>query len=483
MSRLNFKGNVLVIGCGAVSRCTLPLVLKELDVTPERVKVVDFADNRPLIADLIEAGVVYEQARITPENYPQILSSWLSAGDVLIDLGWNIETKTMLQWCRDNNVLYVNTSVEVWNPYADSLRSDPRNYTLYRRQMELRGLVQEWGNNGGATAVLDHGANPGLVSHFTKRALLDIGAGILDTDIGAQRRKDLEQALAAREFSKLAALSGTKVIHISERDTQISDKPKEVDEFVNTWSVEGLYEEGIAPAEMGWGTHEAELPRDGYAFEEGPGNVVCLSSLGVNTWARSWVPSGPIIGMVIRHGEAFGISDRLTVWHGNKAVYRPTVHYVYCPSDAAIASVHELKMREYKLQERQRIMTNEITSGWDELGVLLMGHDLNAWWTGSILDIDEARRLAPGQNATTLQVACSVVAAVRWMIQNPRKGICLPDDVDHEEVLKVATPYLGRFVSQQASWTPLCDAAHAVTSFGEPPLKEENMWQFSAFRI
>jgi homospermidine synthase len=389
----------------------------------------------------------------------------------------------MLQWCRDNGVLYVNTSVEVWNPYEDAHRSDPRAYTLYRRQMDLRSLVQTWGDNTGPSAVLDHGANPGLVSHFTKRALLDLSARMLTKDLPTQRRKEMEQALDSRDFPKLAALSGTKVIHISERDTQISDQPKQVDEFVNTWSVEGLFEEGIAPAEMGWGTHELEMPHDGYAFEDGPQNVVCLSSLGVNTWARSWVPSGPIIGMIIRHGEAFGISDRLTVWHGNKAIYRPTVHYVYCPSDAAVASVHELKMREYKLQERQRIMTNEITSGWDELGVLLMGHDLNGWWTGSILDIDEARRLAPGQNATTLQVACSVVAAVRWMIQNPRKGICLPDDVDHEDVLKVATPYLGRVVSEQVSWTPRCEAARAITSFGEPPLKEEHMWQFSSFRI
>ncbi len=483
MDKLAFEGKVLVIGCGAVSRCTLPLVLKELDVTPDRVKVVDFVDNRALIADLIQAGIVYQQARVTPETFSEIFSSWLSPGDVLIDLGWNIETKTMLEWCRDNRVLYVNTSVEVWNPYADTHRSDPRAYTLYRRQMELRSLVHGWGDNSGTTAVLDHGANPGLVSHFTKQALLDLSERILSQDVPTQRRHDLERALGARDFPKLAALSGTKVIHISERDTQISNQPKQVDEFVNTWSIEGLFEEGIAPAEMGWGTHELEMPKDGYAFEEGPRNVVCLSSLGVNTWARSWVPSGPIIGMVIRHGEAFGISDRLTVWHGNTAVYRPTVHYVYCPTDAAVASVHELKMREYKLQERQRIMTNEITSGWDELGVLLMGHDLNGWWTGSILDIDEARRLAPGQNATTLQVACSVVAAVRWMIQNPRKGICLPDDVDHEEVLKVARPYLGRFVSEEVSWTPRCEAARAITSFGEPPLKEENMWQFSSFRI
>jgi homospermidine synthase len=43
--------------------------------------------------------------------------------------------------------------------------------------------------------------------------------------------------------------------------------------------------------------------------------------------------------MIVRHGEAFTISDKLTVWEGGKAIYRPTVHYAYCPCDAAIASL------------------------------------------------------------------------------------------------------------------------------------------------
>ena len=46
--------------------------------------------------------------------------------------------------------------------------------------------------------------------------------------------------------------------------------------------------------------------------------------------------------MIVRHGEAFTMSDKLTVWKGGRAVYRPTVHYAYCPCDAAIASLHEV---------------------------------------------------------------------------------------------------------------------------------------------
>ena len=63
---------------------------------------------------------------------------------------------------------------------------------------------------------------------------------------------------------------GVKVIHCSERDTQITDRPKQVDEFVNTWSIEGFREEGTTTAEMGWGTHEKQLPAAGLRARRRP---------------------------------------------------------------------------------------------------------------------------------------------------------------------------------------------------------------------
>ncbi len=137
------------------------------------------------------------------------------------------------------------------------------------------------------------------------------------------------------------------------------------------------------------------------------------------------MPNYTIRGMVVRHGEAFTISDKLTVWEGDRAVYRPTVHYAYCPCDAAIASLNELRGYDYKLQPKLRIMGDEISSGSDILGALLMGHGYNSWWCGSDLSIEESRRLVPHQNATTMQVAISVVAAVMWMIEHPSQGVCV----------------------------------------------------------
>ena len=48
-----------------------------------------------------------------------------------------------------------------------------------------------------------------------------------------------------------------------------SNKPKQLGEFVNTWSVDGFVSEGCAAGEMGWGTHERNFPRDGKRHDFG----------------------------------------------------------------------------------------------------------------------------------------------------------------------------------------------------------------------
>lgn len=480
-----FGGRVLLLGCGSVSQCLQPLLLKHLAMDFSKLTIMDFEDRRHLIPETLQAGVQYVQHEITQDNLAETLAQYLGAGDLLIDLAWNIAAADILQWCHDHHVLYINTSVEVWDPYDATL--PPADRTLYVRHMALRAMAARW-SEAGATAVVEHGANPGLVSHWTKVALEDIATAMFAQGVSAEKHPALRAALESGDYATLAMLEGVKVIHISERDTQISRQPKEVDEFVNTWSIAGFHEEGIAPAEMGWGTHERRLPAGAHVHRYGPGNQICLAQMGMNTLVRSWVPKhGEILGMVVRHGEAFTISDHLTVWETDsdgvvKPAYRPTVHYAYLPTDAAIASLHELKMRNFELQPRQRIMNDDITDGMDELGVLLLGHDLNGWWVGSQLDIHETRQLVPGQNATTLQVAASVLGALFWMINNPRQGLNVPDDLPHREVLSVANAYLGPCPSVQTDWTPLQNRFNPFDGWNARPVPTaDEMWQFETF--
>lgn len=477
-----FKGKLLIIGYGSVSRCALPLLLKHLPVDPRRITVMDYAPPAGAGAAVTESGGRFVKERLARATLGRQLARRVGSGDMIIDLAWNIGCEDIVQWCRDHGVMYINTSVELWDPYEGSADAPPTERTLYVRHMALRGRIAGWKGPKGATAVLDHGANPGLVSHFTKAALIDMAGLWLETKGRSGARRELIQdALRRRAFNELAWRLGVKVIHISERDTQISDRPKRLGEFVNTWSIEGFYEEGTSPAELGWGTHEKRLPSGACVHDSGPRNQICLDTMGIHTWVRSWVPCGEILGMVVRHGEAFTISDRLTVWDGGRAAYRPTVHYAYHPSDSAIVSLHELRMRGYRMQESQRIMNDEITDGRDELGCLLMGHDFKSWWIGSLLDIHEARRLAPRQNATTLQVAASLMAAVFWMMENPRRGVLVPDDLPHEFILKHAKPYLGPFVSKPVDWTPLKNWDERFAALSRPKPPKEDVWQFETF--
>jgi len=305
------------------------------------------------------------------------------------------------------------------------------------------------------------------------------------------RTRELQRLLAAKDFPHLAKELNVKVIHVSERDTQLTDQPKRLNEFVNTWSPLGFFQEGVAPAELGWGTHERQLPPNGVAFEDGPASSICMKTKGMNTYVRSWVPTpddaGDIIGMVVRHGESYTIPQHLSVYDDNgKCVYRPTCHYAYLPSNEAMNSLQELRMRGYKPQPKTRVLKDEITEGRDVLGCLLMGHDFGAWWIGSLLDINEARDLVPHQSATIVQVGSGFATALQWILANPRKGVRVCDDLPYDEILREAMPFLGPFVSIPVDWDPV-KAAEREKGFeyrsGVLPSAKEDPWQFTSFLI
>ena len=127
------------------------------------------------------------------------------------------------------------------------------------------------------------------------------------------------------------------------------------------------------------------------------------------------------------------------------------------------------------IQPRQHILDEtEITEGADELGVLLYGHAKNALWYGSRLTIDQARDLAPYQNATGLQVSSAVLAGMVWALENPDAGIVEADEMDHARCLDVQRPYLGPVEAHYTDWTPL---TNRWTQFDED-IDEDDPWSF-----
>ena len=131
------------------------------------------------------------------------------------------------------------------------------------------------------------------------------------------------------------------------------------------------------------------------------------------------------------------------------------------------------------MQERKRIMMDDITTGIDELGVLLGGHKKNAYWYGSQLSIDEARKLAPHNSATTLQVTAAVLAGMVWAMENPNRGIVEPDEMDYRRCLEICNPYLGPVVGEYTDWTPLSDRERLFPE----DVDKSDPWQFKNVRV
>jgi len=336
---VDFPGRILIVGFGSIGQGVLPLILRHIGIKKERITIVT-ADDAGLDAAR-EMGVKFIKEPLVRENFRRVLEPLLGRGDFLLNVSVDVSSIALVKYCWERGAMYLDTCIEPWaGGYTDPGVPAARrtNYALREEALALRK-----DNARAPTAVLTHGANPGLVSHFLKQALLNLAA---------DQKLEVADPKTRDDWAQLSRKLGVKVVHIAERDTQVTNVPKRLNEFVNTWSVDGFVSEGQQPAELGWGSHEKNFPRDGKRHDFGCGAAIYLMQPGAATRVRTWTPrAGHFHGFLITHGEAISISDYYTVREGGQVVYRPTAHYAYHPSDSAIVSVHEFAGRNWQLQD------------------------------------------------------------------------------------------------------------------------------------
>ena len=430
---------VLIIGYGSIGQGLTSLLLKHFDLKPQNVHVVT-ADLRGY--EIAQAyGINFDVNPITPKNFNLVMHSFKDEVDVVINVSVDVSSYELAKWCQQNGVLYLDTCVEPWlGGYRYRTLNETTNYFLREQILSLPG-------RGRPTALVAHGANPGLVSHFVKQGLLELAKVRGVTPTG--------------DFAELAEQLGVKIIQIAERDTQDDGQPLTAGEFKNTWSVDGFISEAFDQcAELGWGTHEQTLPSNAHTHNTGCKAAIYLDDPGAQVRVKSWVPSlGEQDAMLITHHESIAIANFLTRG-GDHPTYRPTVYYAYHPSEQTMKSVERVLTGEQV--ERKTIM--KPTSGYDELGVLFV-YSGGAYWYGSTLTHDEAAKLAPNNSATSLQVTATMIGALKWMEQNPNCGVVEAEDVDFQSVLAISSPYLGHVRGVQTEWQPRNDCALQFTDF------------------
>ena len=464
-----FKGRIVMIGFGSIGQGVLPLLLRHIDMTPEQITIFTAHDKGRNVARA--CGVKdFRFQPLTRENYLEQLQPLVKQGDFVLNLAFDVSSIALIEMCHEIGALYLDSCIEPWaGGYYDSnlTPTERSNYGL--REVALEVAKKNWPQR--PTSVLTHGVNPGLISHFMKKALVNMAA-----ELGMS----VPEPSTREEWADLAMSLNAKVIHVSERDTQIADRPKQPGEFVNTWSVESFVGEGSQPSELGWGSHEKHWPEDARRHPVGCQAAIYLDRPGVSVKVRSWTPlEGAYHGFLVTHGESISIANYLTVMEDDKVAYRPTVHYAYHPCDDAVLSLHEYVGKGYEMQKHLRLIKEEITTGMDELGVTIGGNAKGAYWYGSRLTIEQARELAPFNGATSLQTTAGVLSGVIWAIENPDRGVVEPEEMDYRRILDIAMPYLGEMVGVWGDWNPL----QGRQKFFPEDVDTTDPWQFKNIRV
>lgn len=438
------------LGCGAVAKAVLYYFTDLIDVNFNNVTIIDEIENThkvPALEEIFKKGAKFMHMRLEDEKLEELFKSLeVRPNDVVVDLTTNTNSYKIIEVIRKLSLHYINTSLEIDFHYQEN--STLYDESLYKRAVVTNEINKNTPDPKNATHVYQFGMNPGLISHFVLQGLLDISALALEN----KEDKELAEYVQKKEYAKIARHLGVEVIHCSEIDTQVSKNIRDKDVFVNTWSCIGLLEESLEPAQMGWGTHEKNLPKTGEIIGK---NAAAYRVPAYLTAHQSYLPDEPIIGRVIPHGEACSLPEFLAL-----PGYCPTVHYVYklCPqTNAQFARMSE---EELKRVTKWRVMDPQTDDleGEDRVGALLIlnknpitGENKNwTYWSGSILGQGTSKFFGP----TIVQVAAGTITAIRYTLEFPDKGPIYPEDLPVEYVMKFAKPYLGTVYSGPMSWSP-----------------------------
>ena len=145
-------------------------IIPVLPYTPDQVKIISADENGKDVASAWNLAIAPHA--LTKENYLALLEPGLNRGDFLLNLSVDVSSLALIELCRRRGALYLDTCIEPWpGGYTDtslspSLRS---NYALRENALSFGRE-----NGKGPTALVAHGANPGLASAFVKQALLNI---------------------------------------------------------------------------------------------------------------------------------------------------------------------------------------------------------------------------------------------------------------------------------------------------------------------
>jgi len=457
---IEFKNKIVQLGFGAVGKSFFEKVSKEIDFDKDKYFVIS-KDKLEYTFFLELGGNVgnFIVADINRQNFKKIFSKYLVEGDFLIDFADSVGTKDFVEWCANNNIMYLNTGETDW---------DDNWYNIFEENFKKNELRDELKTKRGVNKypiVLHHGNNPGLVSHFVKAGLEYI------VKKQFKYNKKFNQMIEEYKFNELAKELDLKEIHVNDNDYQIVKERFDENNLYTTWSADSFFFEMLSEATANIGTNEKisyEKECKKLDLENG---FLEFKDIAIDKVGKTYYPKGKFEGFLVPHEETITIAKSLEVKNKEEVTYRPTVLFLYSPCDFAIKYLKCARVNDYlhtdiaKTQnnkdnivrgfkypnQTEIIYKEQIKSGTEYVGVLLLGSKFNPVWVGNRIKknfLYKDKKLSFWQTPTITPVAMSALAASCWMIKNKNKGgIYFPDDInEYKEIINFAEKYISKTI-------------------------------------
>lgn len=473
---ISYNGRIVQFGFGAVGKSFYEKVSKEIHFDEYKYFVIT-RDRDEFEAYINLGGIAsnFIVENITRDNWQSVFSQYLSEGDLLIDFADSVGTRDFCEWCAENNIMYLNTGETDWSDHWYSIFSENDKKT------ELKEFYKDKKDKNKYPIVLQHGNNPGLVSHFVKAGINYI--------IHSQFKKDkhLKQLLKYGKYNEIAQHIGIKMIHINDIDLQkVKDDFKE-DLLINPWCVDSFWFEMLSEATFNIGTHEQiDYENDSNLYDKEKGYFE-FKQLAADKKCKTYYPNGKFEGFMVPHEETITIAKSLEIKKDNKVVYRPSVMFLYLPCKYATEYLKKSKVNDYLNPDENKPMDCEnidgksivrgyvypnnweilyienIDEGTEYVGVLLLGDKFNPVWVGNRIErsfLTKDKKTSYWQTPTITPVSMSALAGVCWMLKNKEKGgIYFPDDIkDYSHILKTAEKYISKTIYKTFSKNEIEDS-------------------------
>lgn len=466
---IEFKNKIVQFGFGAVGKSFFEKVSKEIKFDKDKYFVIS-RDKLEYTFFLELGGNIgnFIVADISRKNFQKVFSKYLDEGDLLIDFADSVGTKDFIEWCANKNIMYLNTGETDW---------DDNWYNIFEENLkknELRNKLKQKNEVNKYPIVLQHGNNPGLVSHFVKAGLEYI------VKKQFKNNEELNRLLEENKFNELAEALDIKEIHINDNDYQeIKDKFDE-EKLYSTWSVDSFFFEMISEATANIGTSEKIDYKKECKNVDLKNGFLEFKDIAIDKVGKTYYPKGRFEGFLVPHEETITIAKALEVKNRENVLYRPTVIFLYSPCDFAVEYLKKSRVNDYlhpdinkpqdidepnnisiirgfKYPKMSEIIYKEqIKRGTEYVGVLLLGSKFDPVWVGNRIKknfLYKDKKSSFWQTPTITPVAISALAATCWMIKHKDEGgIYFPDDInEYKEIINFVEKYISKTIYKTIS--------------------------------